>query len=1196
MTSAVISATPARRGTLLSTGYMGLLLTQFLGAFNDNMLRWLAVPVGQTILTGENAGTIALAAGGVCFTVPYLLLTPAAGSLADRYSKRDVIVGCKLAEIVVMLIGAVAILSHNIWFLFGVVTLMGAQSALFAPAKFGSLPEMLEERSLSQGNGLLALATVVASALGTVAGFKLFGIIVERGLFADDGPAAVLPAGLALVGVAVIGTVSSLLIQRLPAANPQRRRTINPLTETLPALRMLWSQPALFRTALGIGFFYLLASFSQLTIDPFGEDILGLAKENVGILLAILVAGLGAGSVLAGWWSGGKVELGIVPLGSIGIIVSSLLLFLAGSRMDTSLPGAEQAAFWWSCVWLFGLGLSAGLFNVPLEAFLQYRSDERTRGTILAGKNFVTFTLILLSCGLFMLLHGWLKVTPAEIYMITGLATIPVAVYVFRLLPDVTIRFLLWLASHTIYRLRVYGRENLPQTGGALLVANHVSWVDGILVLISSSRMVRFVAYADYAEKPFLRWLARIMRVIPIKGDGGPKALLRSLQGAKQAILDGEVVCLFAEGELTRTGKMQKFQPGLLRIIKGTGAPVVPIYLNGLWGSIFSYAGGRFFWKWPRKWPYPVWIHFGKPLPEPESVQEVQDAVEALGEQAMKHDSAKTLIPVRQCIRNCKQHKSKPKVADFSGLELTGGKFLAGAIAMKRALERDVLAADEQTVGTWLPTSVGGALANVAIALSRRVSANLNYTMTDDVVNHCVRQARIRHVLTSRKFVDKKPIELDGAELVFLEDVKEKITVLDKLCGAAAAYVLPTSLVERLLGLTKIKPDDLLTIIFTSGSTGRPKGAMLSQANIGSNVLAVDKTLHLRNDDVLMGILPFFHSFGYMGCLWLPLCYEPKGVYHANPLDPRTIGKLCQKHRVTILMSTPTFLKSYLKRVEPEQFANLNLVVTGAEKLPLDLAEQFRERFGVMPAEGYGTTELSPAVALNVPDDRLPSPDSKPALKMGTIGRPITGVHAKIIDPDTGADLGLNQEGLLQIKGPNVMLGYLNDPEKTAEVIKDGWYNTGDIARIDEEGFITITGRLTRFSKIGGEMVPHILVEEKINAVIEKKIRELHERQSADETQAEQEQESDTNEVLVAVTAVPDSKKGERIVVIHRPLSCTIDEIRRALSDAGLPNLWIPAADSFLEVDEIPLLGTGKLDLRALKELALEHFRDRNAA
>lgn len=1162
-------------GNVRSAGFVALLVTQFLGAFNDNMFRWLVVPIGQRIIPGENADTLSLVAGGVCFTLPYLLLAATSGSLADRYSKRTIIIGCKGAEVVIMLLGTAALVSRSAGFLFAVVFLMGAQSALFGPAKFGSLPEMLRSAQLSKGNGLMGLVTVVASALGTVAGFRLFDVLATRGLFDGAALAAALPAGVALVGVAAAGTLASLRMPRLPPANADAQLKFNPVSETVPALAALWSDRRLFRTALGIGFFWFLASLAQLNIDPFGAEVLGLAKKDVGILLAILVAGLGAGSVLAGWWSGGKVELGIVPLGTIGIIVSALLLFVSGTQVDSMLPALGQAGFLWSCFWLFQLGVAAGLFNIPLETYLQHMSNVRQRGTILAASNFVSFSLILASCGLFYLLRRGFSLSASGVFMIAGLGTIPVAIYVFRLLPGVTIRFILWLASHTLYRLRVYGRENVPERGGALLVANHVSWVDGILVLISSSRMVRFLVYADYTRKPGLAWLARTMGVIPIKATEGPKAIIRALQSAQDAIRNGELVCIFAEGQITRTGQMQAFQPGMMRIVGNTRAPVIPVYLHGLWGSIFSYRGGRYFWKWPEKWPYPVAIHFGKPMPEPDNVSRVRQAVEQLGVEAVETQKADSLIPARQFIREARRSRRRLKVADSSGLELSGGKLLAGAMALRAALAREVLADDERTVGVLLPPSGGGCLANLALALDRRVSANLNYTMTDDVINLCVKDAGIRHVLTSRKFLEKKPIELKDAEFVALEDLKEKIGWQDKLAGALAAYVKPAWWTERSLGLNKVGPDELLTIIFTSGSTGEPKGVMLSQSNIGSNVDAVNQILNLSREDSLMGVLPFFHSFGYTASLWLVVCGAPRAVYHYNPLDARMVGRLCEKYNVSILMSTPTFLRTYLRRIEPSQLKALDIAVVGAEKMPLDVAEQFKEKFHVMPSEGYGTTELSPVVSINIPDHR--SADTQQiGTKLGTIGRPIPGVAAKIVDPETHQDLGIDREGLLLIKGPNVMLGYLNQPEKTAEVIRDGWYNTGDFARIDADGFITITGRQSRFSKIGGEMVPHIRIEEEIARVVEHVGSQGH--------------DSDQPELEVAVTAVPDPHKGERIVVVHRPLTKSVEEIRTALKERGLPNIWIPAADSFIKVEQVPLLGTGKVDLKALKDLALKHF------
>ena len=383
----------------------------------------------------------------------------------------------------------------------------------------------------------------------------------------------------------------------------------------------------------------------------------------------------------------------------------------------------------------------------------------------------------------------------------------------------------------------------------------------------------------------------------------------------------------------------------------------------------------------------------------------------------------------------------------------------------------------------------------------------------------------------------------------------------------------PVGLLERRLGLTKIQPDDLMTIIFTSGSTGEPKGVMLSHKNVGSNTLAVDQTVHLRDEDVLLGVLPFFHSFGYTATMWLPLTLPPRSVYHYNPLDGRAVGTLAEKHAITILMAAPTFLRTYLKRCTPEQMRALNLVITGAEKLPRDLCEGFREKFGVEPSEGYGTTELSPVVSVNVPADRL-GPNSPLGNKVGSVGRPLPGISAKVVDPETGEDLGRNREGLLLVSGPNVMCGYYRLPRKTAEILKDGWYNTGDFARIDEEGFIHITGRQSRFSKLGGEMVPHIKIEETLAGLLG----------DAEET------EDGQPEIRVAVTAVSDPKKGERIVVVHKKLPLPAEQLLLKLAETGLPNLWIPDAKSFLEVEQIPILGTGKLDLKALKQLAESHF------
>jgi acyl-[acyl-carrier-protein]-phospholipid O-acyltransferase/long-chain-fatty-acid--[acyl-carrier-protein] ligase len=301
------------------------------------------------------------------------------------------------------------------------------------------------------------------------------------------------------------------------------------------------------------------------------------------------------------------------------------------------------------------------------------------------------------------------------------------------------------------------------------------------------------------------------------------------------------------------------------------------------------------------------------------------------------------------------------------------------------------------------------------------------------------------------------------------------------------------------------------------------------------------------------------------------LTLRPKGVYHFNPLDARTIGKLCHDEKVTILLSTPTFLRSYIKRCDTEEFSQVRLVMTGAEKLPKDVADAFEEKFGQRPREGYGTTELSPVVSVNVPDFKQGIYEQI-ATKPGTVGRPLAGISAKVIDPETGETLDVDQPGMLLIKGPNVMSGYLNMPEKTESVLKEGWYSTGDIAKIDNDGFIQITDRQSRFSKIGGEMVPHIKIEELLTGIL-----------SSPESE-------DGMELRAVVTAIADERKGERLIVLHKELSKPVEQVIRELADSGLPNLWIPSPDSFLKVDEFPVLGTGKLDLKGVKAVAVAHF------
>lgn len=720
------------------------------------------------------------------------------------------------------------------------------------------------------------------------------------------------------------------------------------------------------------------------------------------------------------------------------------------------------------------------------------------------------------------------------------------------------------------YRKRIIGAENIPRSGGIFLVSNHVTWIDGIVLLWIMPRNVRFIVAQGNFKGWFMEKVAGAFDTILMSNS--PKSIARALQTGREAARRGDVVGIFPEGGLTRSGLLKGFRPGLSKLLKDRDAPVLPVWLDGMWGSIFSFSGGRFFIKRPQLTRRQITLYVGKPLPPDTPLSTIRSHVASLGAQAMENQVSNTQTLPRRILRTWKQCGRRMKAADSTGAAVSGYELLLRTLILKRLLRREVLDEDDRFVGVLLPPAVGAVATNVALSMDRRVAINLNYSATSNTINQCLEVAGVKKVLTSKKFREKLDLKLD-AEIIELEDIRSKVKTSDKIFAALLTYVLPAAIGERILGLLRIKSEDLLTVVFTSGSTGVPKGVMLTYGNVGHNVDAVDVVISLRPDDVVLGILPFFHSFGYSITLWSAMTLPPAGAYHFNPLDAKTVGKLAERHKATVLLATPTFLRGYLRRITPDQFKHLNVVVTGAEKTPPDLFEAFEKRFGVRISEGYGTTELSPLVSVNVPASRSVS-DVLPDACEGSVGRPVPGVAAKIVDPDTFKELDGDAEGMLLIAGPNVMQGYMGRQDLTDEVIRDGWYVTGDMARLDGEGFIHITGRQSRFSKIGGEMVPHIRVEEELVRVV-----------AEADTDGDGDVDEDDRPVLM-VTSVADPKKGERLIVLHRKLSMTTDHLREQLVAAGLPNLYIPARDAFFQVEDVPLLGSGKLDLKAAKTMA----------
>lgn len=1119
--------------------FWALILTQFQGAFSFNAYQSLLsyIVLGMSLTHEQRDLRVALIP--LIYAAPFLLFSMAGGNLADRYSKRRITIITKIIEITAMALAIPALALHSEKFSLAILFLVATQAALFGPSKYGLLPEILPEKWLSWGNGILELGTFLAIISGMVSAAGL----ATRFHGQEDRVA------MLLLVVACAGLCSSLAIGKVPPVAPDKKFRLNFVGDIIQQIQLMQRDRPLFLAVLGNVYFWFLGTLFLQTVLVYGTDVFHLAPGQNSILYAGTALGIGIGSAIAGYLSGNKIEYGLIPMGAFGMTVMAALV---GGLSHTFVTAAALLA---------GLGFFAGFFAVPVNALIQHRPAPETKGTIIAASNLLSFLGVGAASGVYYLLASRGHLSPQAVFLTGAAITLAGTIYVLVLLPDWFLRVLLWFVTHTIYRIRIIGRDNIPEKDGALFVSNHMSFVDVLLLMASTDRPIRFVMFKGFYDWPVIKPFARMMRAIPISSEFRPRDMIRSLRTASEAIRSGEIVCIFAEGQITRTGQLLPFRRGLERVMKGVDAPIVPVNLYGVWGSIFSFERNRFLWKVPQRIPYPVTVSFGKPLPPSAGAFEVRRAVEELQSAAFTADHLRRRTLDRALVRSARRSPLRFAAADGRIPAVSFGSLLVKTIFVARRMRP--LWKKQEMAGILLPPSVGGALVNYAATLMGVVPVNLNYTANNEVMALCARQCQLQTVVTSKAFLERLPGMVVPGRALLLEDVLDRPKLLEKLAAFLLAWTLPFSLLKRALGARRSTTDDLATVIFSSGSTGDPKGVMLTHHNILANIRQVTQVFMLGPSDKLLGILPFFHSFGFTVTLWLAAVHRIGVVFHPNPLDAKSISELVARYQVTFLVATPTFLQTYMRRCSPEHFGSLQYVLVGAEKLPERLSMAFEDMFGIRPLEGYGCTECSPVVAVNGRDFRAPG-FRQIGARRGTIGQPLPGVIARIVDPESMQTLPPNQPGMLLVKGPNVMKGYLGRPEKTAEVLKDGWYITGDIASMEEDGFLRITDRLTRFSKIGGEMVPHIRIEEKLQELAE------------------------TTEQLFVVSAVPDEKKGERIIVLHTLPEEKLRPILEKLAQSDLPALWKPRANQFFRVESLPYLGTGKLDLRALKAKAAE--------
>ncbi len=1086
--------------------------------------------------------------------INFILLFSPSGYLSDRFHKTGIIRYAALASVLLALLATLSYYAGWFWFAFALTFLLAVQSALYSPAKYGLIRELVGSRRLAYANGIVQAATI-AAILGSALLFSIgFEILYDGAATPDAILRSIAPLGWLLVAMTLL---ESWFAFRIPPSSIRAEALtfdmknylrLGYLKENIALLR---SDGTVWISIMGLSLFW---GVSQLVVAAFPAHYKSVTgDENTVIIqgiLAVSAVGLIIGSVAAGRLSRRHIEFGIVPVGALGMFLS-LTTFAAA-------PGASVMA-----AASFAFGFFGGLVIVPFNAAIQYLAPEHKMGTILAGNNFIQniAMVLFLLAAIFLVQIGF---SSTGIFHIAAWITLGGTVYAMLKVPQLVARLMLLPILRTRYRIFVEGLENLPQTGGVLLLGNHVSWIDWLILQVASPRAIKFVMEKRIYEQWYLKWFLKWFNVIPISGISGKGAI----EKVRERLDKGEVVALFPEGRISYNGQLGEFKKGFELIMKEADHPIIPFYLHGLWGSTFSRAQTRYKLlskTGPRR---DIGVVFGKPLPSDTTAHTLKKRVQALSLRAWENTVSRMEPLHLQWLDRMKAHPFRQVLVDASGTELTGARMLSAVLLFAKALKPKLK--DQSNVGVILPSSAAGAIVNMALFVLGKRPVNLNYTLPPEAMRAAVEKADLQTVVSSEKFLKKlaargfDPAALLGDRILHAETLGASFTKRDKTVTFLEALLLPAFLLRK-LRFAPVSLEETATILFSSGSEGTPKGIELTHKNLLGNIKQVGAMINFTDEDVILGSLPIFHSFGLTVTTLLPLC---EGILLAcvpDPTDAVTVGKMAARWQATILFGTSTFFRLYTKnrKLHPLMFQTLRMAVAGAEKLKPEIKTAFKAKFGVDLYEGYGTTETSPVIAVNMPDAL--DPDTLRVIvgnKPGSVGQPLPGTVVRIVDPDTLEELPAGEDGLILVGGIQVMKGYLGDPEKTAEVLTkiEGvrYYKTGDKGHLDEDGFIYIAGRYSRFAKIGGEMIGLGSVEERIETLFGEDFE------------------------AIAVD-LPDDKKGETVVLLYTA-EMEPAEVTERIKKSDMAPIMQPSR--VFRVESLPKLASGKADFKGAKKLA----------
>ena len=1160
-------------------GVIPFLLVGFINAFVDLGHKIIIQNTIYKIYTGDEQ-LFLMAIINALIILPFILVLSPSGFLADKYPKNLVMKISAWVSVFLTLIICVCYFYGAFWTAFGITFIMGVQSAFYSPAKYGYIKELVGKDMLAMGNGAIAAVSIVA----ILAGMSLFSLSFEMLYMpssqTEEMLTSVAPLGFLLIGFA---TLELFLAYRLPQIQQENTTITFDKSKYLSGkllsdnLKLIFQEKTIWLCIVGISLFWSISQLYLVAFPNYTKSILG--EENtfyVQVTMAFSGIGVIIGSIIAGYFSKNYLEVGLIPFGALGVLAAAILV-----------PFFES--LWIYAFIFFFFGMSGAFFTIPLNALIQFEAKEGKLGKILAGSNFIQ-NIAMLSFLALATAFAYFKIDALYLFYFIIIVSFLGACYVIFLLPFSLVRILTMFAFFQRYRLLVEGFKNVPEKGGVLMLGNHISFIDWAVVQMAIPRKIHFVMERSIYTKWYFKIFLDRFGVIPVSSS----ASRSSLELVAKYISEGKVVCLFPEGVLSRHGHLNEFKSGFELITKNletNQGVILPFYIRGLWGSSFSRSNEEFSSRNRTLTKRNIAIAFGEPMPLHSTKEVVKSKVFDLSFIAWKSQCEAMQTISRSLIDNAKKDLGRIAIVDNLSGSMTYRRFLAICLVLSRFVKQKFQKNEgskapsqlkpqfkptTECIGILLPASLASSLCNFAVLMAHKVVVNLNFTAGNKALNSAINNAEIKQIYTSKKFLDKlegKGVKLEfpnEIQMIFMEDIMEELKKQKiKIVGYLTLVSLAPAWLLKMIFSPHKDNKEVAAILFSSGSEGNPKGVMLSHRNILSNVSQISDILCTKNDDVILSSLPPFHAFGLTVTTFLPFLDSIVSATFADPTDALGIAKVVAKNNVSIMCGTSTFLGIYARnrKLDPLMFESLRIVVSGAEKLKNEVRNAFEMKFKKNIYEGYGATETTPVASVNLPNKF--DPDYwiiHRGSKEGSVGMPLPGTAIRIINPQTLETLKQGEDGLILVGGHQVMVGYLNDEDKTNEVIVeiDGirWYKTGDKGHLDEDGFLYIVDRYSRFAKIGGEMVSLGSVEEEVAKII-------------GETEAK-----------FCAVALEDEKKGEKVVLMIESTQEVYEEVCEKIKNSSVPLIFKPSV--YLAVEKIPLLGSGKVDLKGAKTLAQE--------